>query len=305
MSFNIAGFIKKLLPSMDKSDIEDDMQISMESIPTVMEVYADLEQVLKASSFNSKENKAILKEFYKELKLSKVRLLPRENIASDTLTIFKNIKANGEFISKEVSDALNDVIVSQALTAVKTNLIRAVAHYYFITKFALDLSNLFYVNEAENGKIELTNDFKLNKKEKELIVSNVWIYARLLSVYGSDPSVFMDKLKSISEITLPKDRVDEAVDTYSSDNVDLFNNLPEGFIGSPIYSIRLMFATWEADRYKNLRDKKRLLELRYLHLKMLQESGNSDANMEKDIMYLQKRCTDIQYKLTKIEESVE
>lgn len=66
-----------------------------------------------------------------------------------------------------------------------------------------------------------------------------------------------------------------------------------------------MFATWEAQRYQSLKDKKKLLELRYLHLKMLQESGNSDANMEKDIMYLQKRCTDIQYKLTKIEESVD
>ncbi len=305
MSFNIAGFIKKLLPSLDKSDIEDDMQISMESISTITEVYTDLEQVLKVFAFNSKENKDILKEFYKELKLTKVRLSPRENIATDTLTIFKNIKTNGEFISKEVSDALNDVIVSQALTAVKTNLIRAVAHYYFISKFALDLSNLLYVNEAENGKYELTSDFKLNKKEKELIVSNVWIYARLLSVYGSDPTVFMDKLKSISEITLPKDRVDDAIDTYSSDNIDLFNNLPEGFIGSPIYSIRLMFATWEADRYLNLKNKKKLLELRYLHLKMLQENGQADANMEKDIVYLQKRCTDIQYKLTKIEESVE
>ena len=96
----------------------------------------------------------------------------------------------------------------------------------------------------------------------------------------------------------------EAVDFYS-DKVDVFNNLPQGFIGSPIYSVRLVFAQWESDRYRALKDKKRLLELRYLHLKLMKDQNQSDINIEREITHLQKHITTIDYKLSKIEESLE
>lgn len=309
MSLNISGFIKKLLPSLDKSELESDIEISLESISTIIEVYSNLEQVLNVADLANKENKEVVKEFYKELtnhKPTGVKLSPKKNIASDTLLLFKNAKINGDFLYKELSDALNDVIVSQALTAYKANILRSVGHFYFITKYSLDLANFIYTNEAEEGfKDKFNKEYKLNKKQKELIIKNVWIYSRLLSVYGSDPDAFKKNIENLSEINIPKEEVDTVIDSFNSDKVDLFNNLPSGFIGSPIYSIRLIFATWEADRYKELLDKKKLLELRYLHLKLLKENGKSDINMEKEIEYLQKRITDIDYKLSKIEEGLE
>lgn len=309
MSLNISGFIKKLLPSLDKSELESDIEISLESISTIIEVYSNLEQVLNVADLANKENKEVVKEFYKELtnhKPTGVKLSPKKNIASDTLLLFKNAKINGDFLYKELSDALNDVIVSQALTAYKANILRSVGHFYFITKYSLDLANFIYTNEAEEGfKDKFNKEYKLNKKQKELIIKNVWIYSRLLSVYGSDPDAFKKNIENLSEINIPKEEVDTVIDSFNSDKVDLFNNLPSGFIGSPIYSIRLIFATWEADRYKELLDKKKLLELRYLHFKLLKENGKSDINMEKEIEYLQKRITDIDYKLSKIEEGLE
>ena len=91
----------------------------------------------------------------------------------------------------------------------------------------------------------------------------------------------------------------------SSGKIDLFDNLPTGFIGSPIYTVGLVFAQWEADRHKELKDKKKLLELRLLHLRLLQEQGKGDANQEKEITYLQRRVTDIDYKVSKIESSLD
>lgn len=304
---NIGNFIKKLLPSFSKSDIESDMEISLEAISTVNSTYTSLEEILKVAPLSSKENKDLVKEFYRELSSikTKVKLSPNKNIATDTLTLFKNVKINGDYIYKEVSDAINDVVVSQALTAYKANLLRAVSHYYFITKFALDLANFFYVSEAENSDMEFSKDYKLNKKQKESIIKNIWIYARLIAVYGDDHEAFKSKLDSIEELTLPKEEIDNVIDVYNSDKVDIFNNLPSNFIGSPIYSIRLMFATWEADRYRELKDKRKLLELRYLHLKLMKEQGTTDINVEKEIEHLSKRLTDIDYKLSKIEESIE
>jgi hypothetical protein len=304
---NIAGFVKSLLPSFSKSDIESDMEISLESVSTITEVYAALDGVVKIAPLASKESKELVKEFYKEYGSvkTKVRLTPNKNIAADTVTLFNNVKANGDYLYNEISDAINDVIVSQALTAYKANLLRAVSHFYFMTKFALDLSNYLYVVEAENGGVDLNKEFKLNKKQKEFITKNMWIYARMLALYGESHEVFKDKLQAIDEIILPKEEVDNVIDIYNSDKVDIFNNLPNNFIGSPIYSIRLVFAQWEADRYRKLRDQKKLLELRLLHMKLMKESGSSDIGLEQEIVHLQKRLTDLDYKITKIEESVE
>ena len=307
MSNNIAGFIKKLLPSFDKSDLESDLEISLESIATIQETYANIEQITNVAKFQSKAVKELVKEFYKEFGnvKTKFRLAPHDNIALDTVNLFKNVKVNGDYLLKEISDAVNDVVVSGALTAYKANLLRSVAHYYFMTRFAMDLANFFYVVEAEESGMELGKDYKLNAKQKEFITKNLWIYARMVALYGQEHDQFKAKLEAIDEITLPKDQVDEVVDIYNSDKVDVFDNLPNGFIGSPIYSIRLVFAQWEADRYKNLKDKKKLLELRFLHLKLMKEQNQSDINVEKEIEYLQKRLTDIDYKLAKIEESVD
>lgn len=307
MSLNITGFIKKLLPSFDKSDLESDLEISLESIATIQETYTNIEHINKVAKFQSKQVKDLIKEFYKEFGnvKTKFRTAPNDNIALDTVNLFKNVKVNGDYLLKEISDAVNDVVVSGALTAYKANMLRAVAHYYFMTRFALDLANFFYIAEAEESGMDLGKDYKLNNKQKEFIVKNMWVYARMLAVYGQEHDTFKARLDGIDEITLPKDQVDEVVDIYNADKVDMFDNLPSGFIGSPIYSIRLVFAQWEADRYKNLKDKKKLLELRFLHLKLMKEQSQSDINVEKEIEYLQKRITDIDYKLAKIEESVD
>ena len=174
-----------------------------------------------------------------------------------------------------------------------------------MTKFALDMASFFYVVEAENGDIDLNKEYKLNKKQKEFITKNIWIFARMLALYGENHDVFKDRLEDITEVMLPKEEVDNVVDIYNAEKIDMFNNLPNEFIGSPIYSVRLIFAQWEADRYRELKDKKKLLELRYLHMKLLKEQGQSDVNMEKEIEHLQRRITDIDYKLSKIEADIE
>lgn len=306
MSSNIVSFIKSLLPSFSKSDLETDMEISLEAIESIMTTYSSLEEVLKVTKIESKASQAVLKQFYKELQdfKPKAKLSNNHNLAIDTLALFANVKTNGDYILREVSDSVNDVVVSQALTAYKANLLRAVAHYYFMTRFALDLANFIYVNEVEEAGSDLTKEGRLNNKQREFITKNVWVYARMLSVYGSDHTTFKDRMGSIEEITLPKEQIEEVVDAYNSDKVDVFNNLPQGFIGSPIYSIRLIFAEWEATRYQHLKNQKKLLELRLLHLKLLKENGQSDVNLEKEIVYLQKRTTDVDHQLAKIEEDV-
>lgn len=304
-SLNIFGFVAKMLPSVSKSDSEVDMEISLEAASTVIDVYTQLAQVHQNTKFNSKGALKLVAEFQKELTQSKpeVKLSGHNGLAATTLVLFKNVLANGEVITKELEDIKSEVIVSQAITSSKATILRAVAHYYFMTKFALDFANYLVLLEAQHGGVEMPRDAMLNKKQSDYIEKNLWIYARLLAVYGSDTDKFLSRLSGIEKFQITKDSVDDS-STMSSSKIDLFNNLPVGFIGSPIYTVGLIFAQWEADRHKELKDKKRLLELRLLHLRVLQEQGKGDASSEKEITYLQKRVTDIDYKVFKIESEL-
>lgn len=306
MSINIASFIKSMLPSIGKSDIETDMEISLEYIPLVLESWAAFASISETNKLQSKEAKAIVETFYKELNSTghKVKLKKSGQIGQDTVVLFNNAKVNGEWLLKEISDTLNDVIMSQALTAYNANLLRVVPHFYFMTKYANDLLSYIYIKEAEKAGIESDSDFGLNKKQLQFIEKNIKMYARILAVYGEKHDIFLGEMDRLSKITVAQDRIEELVVQYRSEKIDMFENLPSGFIGSPIYSIRLVFAQWEADRYRSLKDKKKLLELRHLHYKLLKEQGSSDVTVEKEITYLQKRITEIDYKVSKMEEDL-
>lgn len=300
---NLAGFVKALIPSFQRSDVLTDMEISLKHIPTILDVYSGLETTLKATKFKAPKNVKIIENFYRELKEETAPIKVSKNIATDHLNIYKNIKENGEWIYKEIEDAVNDVVVSAALSSYKAVLLRSIAHYYFITRYTLNLINFMYAAEVDNIE-SMENSYKLNKKQEEYINKNMWIYARLLSTYGVEKGKFEKAIESIEDIMLPKDTVDEVLEMYGDRQVDILYNLPKNFVGSPIYSMRLIFAQWETDRYKDLKDKKKMLELRLLHYKMMSETGMSDVDVEKEISYLQESITDLDYKISKMEEDV-
>lgn len=305
MSTNISGFLKSMLPSIGKSDVETDLEISLEYIPLIIEQYTLLGNVYKEHKFKSKSVKKIVETFYKELSDSKLKTKLVNNFGKDTVSLFSNASVNGEWLRKEIKESLNDVIMSQALTVLNANLLRCVPHFFFISKFATDLLTYIYMSETAELKHEGEEDFYLNKKQVELIEKNFVYYCRILAVYGEEPKEFNKKLASLIKLTIPTEEVEKITEQFSDKKIDIFNNLPAGFVGSPIYSVRLIFAQWEADRYRELKDKKKLLQLRNLHYKMLQENGSSDAKVEKEIAYLQRRITEIDYKLAKIEDSIQ
>lgn len=305
MSINIAEFVKRLVPSLSRSDIETDLSISLESIQSIIDTCTNLSEIDKVAKLNSPKAVSIVKDFYAEFNKSgrhKVKI--GKKFPDDMITLMHNLRTNGEAIRKEVEDISNEVIVTHAMSTFKANIIRAVGHYYFMTRYATDLLNYIYVKEAEHGGVEFTTEGQLKKTQLDFIEKSLWIFARLISVYGDTPDQLHERMKDLTDALLPKDSVDEVVEVYSVNQLDLVSGLPSGFVGWPIYSVRLVFAQWEADRYRHMKDKKRLLELRLLHLKMLKENGQADLQMERELTALQKSVTDLDYKITKIEEDV-
>lgn len=304
---NIFNFIKSLMPSLSKSDIESDLEATLSSIDLVLSVYSQMAEVQEVTKFKAKLNKDLVTEFYKELSKSGMKKMPSSNklFAKDMVTLFTDVKVNAAVIQKGVQEATNEVVVTHALTALRANSIRAVGHLYFLSRYALDLANLFYIEEAQEAGMDYSAGSTLNKKQRQMLTENMWIFARLIGVYGEKGDSLQERMGALTPAVLPKDASDEVLSVYGIDKVDILSTIPDNFIGSPIYSVRLVFAQWEADRYAQLKDKKRLLELRVLHLRLLSEDGQSSPAMEKELGDLQQRVTDIDYKIAKLEADVE
>lgn len=306
MSLNIIEFVKKLLPVVKKDDVESDLEISIEALEDIQAIYSDLNSYIQKVGIKSKDVKKVIDEIYKELDKAKpsLKLSSRKSFAADFLTLLTNIKQNANVIQSELEKNISESTVTGALEAYKANLLSAVAHYRFMTKYAIDLANYIYTKDTSEE--EVPKDSLLNSAQIKEVENNCWIFGKLITGYGQPQEVFTKKLQNIAQVNISKDDNDSLLEHYAhSGGVELIDGLPQGFIGSPIYTIRLVFAQWEADRYREIKDKKKLLELRHYYLSQLKENGQADISVEKEIEYLQKRITKLDYKLSKIEESIE
>jgi hypothetical protein len=125
-------------------------------------------------------------------------------------------------------------------------------------------------------------------------------FLAVMKNYAIDTAVFRKKLAKVPDIILvdgsPIGSVVGEIDPFS---LGIVNN----FRGNPIYHIGKMFAERQADRHKLAQEKKSSLELRLLHLKMLNE-GNTSPSLEKEIRYITERIEDLEYNIAKAEQSV-
>lgn len=310
MSLNLTSFIKALPISYGKSDIETDMEASLENVPFILENWTKLSALAELENgdamFHSKEAKDLVEEFWKVFGKSKpkIKLNKRKGLTNSICLLFENVRVNGEWLLGEISGGLNDVVMSQALNTFNANLMRSVPHFSFLTKYAMDLLNYLYIKETEYAGIELESDAKMKKVQEKFVTDNMDNFAKLIAVYGDEPKHFEKTMNTITRFKVPQDRIEEIVETHKGSNIDLFDNLPSGFVGSPIYSIRLIFAEWSANRHKRNKDLRKLLELRLLHYKLAREQGNGDVNTEKEIAYLSKRIESLDYTIAKQEEGV-
>jgi hypothetical protein len=205
-----------------------------------------------------------------------------------------------------VNDNLNDLLeedtLTTSITARKASLIRASEHITFISIYSLGLLDLIYgyeIAHVRNEKLVITPSMHKN------LIMLLPTYARLLETYSVDNKQFVNKIKAIPEVIISEDSYAAVAAVYKKDLLSPLNApAVSGFIGNPIYHLRLVVAEWQAERYKANRERKQLLEIKLLNLKLASE-GKNDPKLDKEIEYIQNRIETIEYKLIKMERDVE
>ena len=216
-----------------------------------------------------------------------------KDIFTVMLKTFSNIQTVGKLLSKQLPKTINDVNYKEDLTLRSASFVQAVEHIDFITSFSLEWYNAL-----------LTNSFDANIKrtpQMKYVLTNSYSFGLLLELYGN--TELIKEIEKIPEIVI--EGKDEYLLAKELGKNDILNSgVSKGFIGSPIYNLRLHFAEWFSKRHERDKNLKIVMELKLADLQQEKSSGINDPSLTKQIAYYENKISKISFKLKNMEDSV-
>lgn len=135
------------------------------------------------------------------------------------------------------------------------------------------------------------------------IRGNAGSFAEMYKAYsGNKLEVVIEDITKIGDIEIDL-KVSKSITGVALSRAGKLVKFPliNNFINNPIYHVRMLMVDWEMKRYEALKDKKRLIELRLLELKLKQNNEDS-AELRKQVQYYEDKISTIEYKLAKIKD---
>ncbi len=296
----ILNFVKSLLPSLEKRDVLEDIRITISDLENNhLPSYNSASDFFSSNQPKSKDIINLSKEFYKHLTPNGIS--KQKSMVGDIyirLTKYLDIL---KYLQDEIAEKMEADILDDSLTAKRANLLKASSISFFITRYAGELLNYIYSAEEDNLS---KDDATLPPKTIEYINKNLRHFTYLLSDYGISLDEYKKLTSKIPDVTVNSDTADSVASVYNESDLDPITSGIRNFTYNPIYHIRLSIAQWQVSRYKEAKDKKKVLELRLLHLKMLQD-GHEDAKLQTEIDYNQSRVDKLNKKISEIEAELE
>lgn len=301
----ILSYLKSLLPSFTRDRLEEDAR----------ETLAQLER----SVIPSYQDASALTQH-------KLRSVAAKNLDTLFSRNTPNIdKGRGDHFVNTITDSLPKVLESQVaiqeiiekkfdkdivlggVTIYKVNVIQLQEMCGFVTRYSAKLLNYLYIVEAQEvgGDDRYTKD-SLSPGDIQWVESKFLDYCRALDTTSRGRKQLLEALSHLPEVLVGgNETTDEAtISSLSPKQADpLGMTRVSGFSRSPIFHIRTFVAEYQINRYKEMAETKRVLELRALNLQRLIDQ-QPDAKLEKQIAYTQSRIDNYTSKMRKVEEEL-
>jgi len=286
--------LKKVLDSLSSTVKKESVVESFENIMTGLndEVLPALENIIKDGDEPFIKNNQFLNN------LSKLTVRSKSNkdflIAIKSLlnTIIKEEKDISKLIDKE----LNDYITSKGSTAKDLTIMKLVTDIGSLVFYIQDLNYFILVNGQETS---------LPKIKMREIRANSGSFVNLFLAFHKDFSKYVKEISRVSSDTVYNESaVPSMMDRLFKSNGKLLTLPISGFNGNPIYHIRMWLVDKEIERYELLKDKKKLIELKLLELK-LAEQQESNPKLKKQIEYYEEKVSRLEYNIKDIEDDNE
>jgi hypothetical protein len=211
------------------------------------------------------------------------------------LNMFNDVSKNKDKLTKLVND-LPNIITKEELTVRDSSVIIVVDDLSSAVMFT---SDLLYIGILDLGGL----DTAYPKKKIADIESGIASYSTIIDNYGNGGfSKVIKDIESASNVKVDTNFDNESIFSVIVGKSGGSPTLPvHGFIGNPIYHIRRWLVDLEIRKYNNLKEKKRLTELKLLSLKSKRD-GNVNNALEKQIEYYEDKIIRVEREIARIEE---
>lgn len=246
---------------------------------------AEIKQVEKTKRVNNSDLVNLVKE------ILKIRGVKTKSIFTDLENIFSELNKNKSKIENLISKHTSSVLTNKVLSIKDAAIIKLVDDISSLTMYSIDFIAcvLADIKNTSFPKIKF-------KKVKEGIPA----FVELIKGYNKDLEKNLDKIAKLDDSVINKDSNKSFVDLKLK-NDGVFGIMPSGFINNPFYHIRMWLIDRDIAKLEALKDKKRLIELRIMELKIEEKSGE-DGDLSKQIEYYEDKLANIEYKIEKLEE---
>lgn len=295
MSF--INYLKTFLPQFSKDRIAELGRINQSELDIyVIPSYKEAESGLKNRDFKSKTIKNFSSTFKQNVKGES-----GDNIVVAVRKALERVSDNNKFLSAKTDVNFESEIVIAGVTVMKANIIRLLELNSFVIRYSMRFLNYLYILETEATNADpryVVNS--LSAGEIAWVEKNFLDFCFAMRCVAKPEKEVTKIFENIPDIVLG-DSPEAVVSAIGEARVDPFNTKNvSGFTSSPIFHVRLIVAQWQANRYKEQKELKTILELRLLNLKNVQEN-KPDASVEKQIEYMQSRVDRLADELRKAE----
>lgn len=294
---SIAKYVASLLPSFEKSQIEEDVRLLKEELMNnTIEPYRAAADFFKRNGFKSKDTIEFDQTFGRQIRVES-EMLGRYPITIHLAMV--RCLDNLLMVESRIGTVVGRDLAATGLSYSKANLLRFIEVANFVAKYARKLLLWTYANE--NVALGLRIGDPLAPAEMGYLVQNRAAFISGLSVVAKKTKVIEAALNNIPNLIVVPAEAEAVSQTVGMARLD---PLQTGLIPiklNPIYHIRMAIAEYQVARYKAGQEEKRALEYRLLALKELAE-GTQDAKLEQQIEYTENRLQKLNFKLAKMEE---
>jgi hypothetical protein len=208
--------------------------------------------------------------------------------------VLVSINSTYKLFVDTIQNELSEVITDTAASPKDAAILKILNDIGGMNIFILDLS-YYIIMEKDSGG--------MSKKKIAMIQETAYDFAISVKAYSVNFEKLIKDLPKVSNTTINisdgKDSMLQSLIAHTGISLSL--PFTKGFVNNPIYHIRMWMVDREIAKYESLKERKKLIELRLMELK-LEEEGQADPKLRKQIEYYEERLSKLDYEIDKLEK---
>lgn len=287
MISQLLDYVRSMFHTIKRNDVIKSLELTLANIDDT--VIPSLSELIDNSDLAAINKNVFLANVGK---VSGIKAKDNKEVLTQYKQFFTTVSKNQKQLVKLVELNLSEVITDKTVTAKEAAILRLVNDLFAMSSYLMDLVYFVMIDEktTEFPKVKL-------KRTRDLAAD----FASNYRAYSNNFVKFIADLESVSNDPINVQAKESMLGVQIAKNGKLVD-IPtvKGFVGNPIYHIRMHLVDRDAKQHEALKIKKKLIELKVIELKQKATQEGTSTSLTKQIEYYENKLVDIEHKLEKL-----